>query len=118
MLRLPLILAPGLTGRIINNEASKSTIMNKEFHYEKETLEKFQSLIDEKELNIKSIGDLNSNDLKALAIKLGIEDTSKTNEMLKVDLVNLSQIILGLFSIIIKYIYIYALSPLVVNSPI
>ena len=101
MLRLPLIIAPAMTGKMVNNESSKKTLMNKEFEYEKETLETFQSLIDNKEVNIKSIANLNSKDLKELATKLEIDHNSKTNEMLKVDLVNLSKIILGKFSIII-----------------
>ena len=95
MLRLPLIVAPAMTGKMVNSEAGKKTLMNKDFKYEEETLEKFQELIDSKEVNVKSIGDLTNKDLREIANKLGISHSSKTNEMLKIDLVNLSKIILG-----------------------
>ena len=95
MLRLPLIIAPAMTGKMVNNEASKKTIMNKEFKYEQETLEKFQALIDEKSVNIKSVGDLGHKALKEIGEKIGISHPSKSAEMLKTDVVNLSKIVLG-----------------------
>ena len=76
----------------MNNDISKKTIMEKEFTYKKETLEKFQELIDKKELSIKSIGDLGHKDLKNLGQKLGIMDSTKSVEVLKSDIVNLSKV--------------------------
>ena len=97
MLRLPLIMAPDMMNKTVNNEASKKTIMEKDFSYEKETLEKFQAMIDSKEVNIKSVGDLSSNHLKDIVNKLGIYHSKKSNEMMKTDVINLSKIILGGF---------------------
>ena len=91
MLRLPLIMAKSLKGQQVNNDVSKKTIMEKEFTYKKETLEKFQELIDKKELSIKSIGDLAPKELKNIGQKLGIMDSTKTGEVLKSDIVNLSK---------------------------
>ena len=71
--------------------------MEKDFSYEKETLEKFQAMIDSKEVNIKSVGDLSSNHLKDIVNKLGIYHSKKSNEMMKTDVINLSKIILGGF---------------------
>ena len=93
MLRLPLIMAPEMMNKMVNNEASKKTIMEKDFSYEKETLEKFQAMIDSKEVNIKSLSDLSSNALKDIANKVGIYHSKKSNEMMKTDVINLSKII-------------------------
>ena len=93
MLHLPPIIAPCLTGNPVNNDISKKTIMEKEFEYEEETLIKFQELINKKEINIKSVGDLKPKDLKDIGTKLGINKSSKSGELLKTDIVNLSQII-------------------------
>jgi hypothetical protein len=99
MLRLPLIMAPEITGKMVNNEASKKTIMEKDFSYDKTTLEKFQALIDNREVNIKSVGDLGSKQLKQISDKLGISHPDKSAEVLRTDIVNLSKIILGKYSI-------------------
>ena len=56
MLRLPLIMSKSLRGKKINNDVNKKTIMEKEFTYSQESLEKFQAMIDNKELSIRSIG--------------------------------------------------------------
>ena len=95
MLRLPLIMASAVTNKMVNNEASKKTLMDKEFTYEMETLEKFQALIDKKDVNIKSVGDLSHKHLKEIGQKIGIDHPKKSSEMLKTDIVNLSKIILG-----------------------
>ena len=98
MLRLPLIMAPAMTNKMVNNEASKKTIMDKEFTYEKKTLESLVALVDAKEVNLKSVGDYSHKELKEIATKLEITHPSKSNEMLKTDIVNLSKILLGKLS--------------------
>ena len=92
MLRLPLIMSKSLRGKKINNDVNKKTIMEKEFTYSQETLEKFQAMIDNKELSIRSIGDLAPRELKVIGEKLGMKDSSKTGEVFKTDIVNLSKV--------------------------
>ena len=77
---------------MVNYDVNKKTLMEKEFKYDEETLIKFQEMIDEKEVNIKSIGELAPKDLKVIADKLGINNSSKSGEVLKTDLVNLSKV--------------------------
>lgn len=77
---------------MVNYDVNKKTLMEKEFKYDEETLIKFQEMIDEKEFNIKSIGELAAKDLKVIADKLGINNSSKSGEVLKTDLVNLSKV--------------------------
>lgn len=91
MLRLPIIMAKSLKGSKLNNDVSKKTIMEKEFTYSTDTLEKFQGMIDSREFNIKSIGDLPTKELKVIGEKIGIAHASKSNEVLKSDIVNLSK---------------------------
>ena len=92
MLRLPLIIPKSVRGNMVNYDVNKKTLMEKEFKYDEETLIKFQEMIDEKEFNIKSIGELAPKDLKVIADKLGINNSSKSGEVLKTDLVNLSKV--------------------------
>lgn len=92
MLRLPLIIPKSVRGNMVNYDVNKKTLMEKEFKYDEETLIKFQEMIDEKEVNIKSIGELAPKDLKVIADKLGINNSSKSGEVLKTDLVNLSKV--------------------------
>ena len=92
MLRLPLIMSKSIRKGMVNNDVFKRSLMEKEFTYSEETLVKFQEMLDAKELNIRSIGDLAAKDLKVYGDKLGINDSSKTGEMLKTDIINLSKV--------------------------
>ena len=98
MLRLPVIMAPCMMRQSINSEALKKSIMEKEFSYDRDLLEKFQRLLDNKEVNLRNINDLGSKRIKEISIKLGIFDPSKSTEILKTDLVNLQKIVVGKFT--------------------
>lgn len=98
MLRLPVIMAPCMMRQSINSEALKKSIMEKEFSYDRDLLEKFQRLLDNKEVNLRNINDLGSKQIKEISIKLGIFDPSKSTEILKTDLVNLQKIVVGKFT--------------------
>ena len=50
MLKLPLLIPPSLTGKQVNNERCKKTIMEKQFEYSDETIQTFQELVEEKEI--------------------------------------------------------------------
>ena len=92
MLRLPLIMAKCVRGNMVNYDVRKKTIMEKSFKYNEETLIRFQEMLDNKEVSIKSISDLAAKDLKLIGDKLGINSSSKSGEVLKTDLVNLSKV--------------------------
>ena len=92
MLRLPLIMAKCVRGNMVNYDVRKKTIMEKSFKYNEETLIRFQEMLDNKEVSIKSISDLAAKDLKLIGDKLGINSSAKSGEVLKTDLVNLSKV--------------------------
>ena len=94
MLHLPPIVAPSMIGMAVNNDISKKTLMEKEFKYEEDTLVKFQEMISKKEVNLKNIGDLDKKRLKEIAERIGVYNPKKTGEMMKTDIVNLTNIIL------------------------
>ena len=95
MLKLPVIAAPSIIGKQVNNEIKKKTLMEKTFEYKNETLETFISLVDNKEIKINGISDIQLNNLKDLSKQLGIYHKDKTGEIMRTDLINLSKIFLG-----------------------
>ena len=95
MLKLPVIAAPSIIGKQVNNENKKKTLMEKTFEYKNETLETFISLVDNKEIKINGISDIQLNKLKDLSKQLGIYHKDKTGEIMRTDLINLSKIFLG-----------------------
>ena len=95
MLKLPIIAAPTLIRKQVNNDATKQSIMEKEFKYEEETLNIFQTLIDSKQLKISNIPNLKLSELQMLATQLGIFAAKKTGEIIRIDLTNLSKILLA-----------------------
>ena len=95
MLKIPALIAPCLTGKQVNNEQLKKTIMQKLFQYPEHTIQAFQELVENKEIRLSRIKDLRGNEIQELAKKLSILDERKSAEMLKNDLINLSNIFLG-----------------------
>ena len=85
-------MAKCVRGNMVNYDVRKKTIMEKSFKYNEETLIRFQEMLDNKEVSIKSISDLAAKDLKLIGDKLGINSSSKSGEVLKTDLVNLSKV--------------------------
>ena len=95
MLLLPVLMAPCLMGRKVNNERLKKTIMEKQFTYSDETIQNFQGLVENKEIRINGINELSVKQLEAFGRKLELQHDKKSGEMLKHDLINLSNIFLG-----------------------
>ena len=48
MLSLPLLMAPCLLAKQVNNDKTKKTIMEKEYSFTEETLQKFQEMVERK----------------------------------------------------------------------
>ena len=48
MLSIPLLMAPCLLSKQVNNEKMKQTIMEKEYSFTEETLQKFQEMVEKK----------------------------------------------------------------------
>ena len=69
--------------------------MEKQLQYSEETIQAFQDLVEKKEIRLTRIKDLSGKERKDLGIKLKIMDERKSAEMLKNDLINLSNIFLG-----------------------
>ena len=105
MLKLPIIAAPSLIRKQVNNEFRKKTLMEKSFEYEDETLATFISMVDEKKLKISGIQDLSVQELRDLTRDLGIFHKDKTGEIMRADLTNLSKIFLAGQGVCHKYIY-------------
>ena len=95
LLKLPLLMAPKLLRKQMNNEKLKRTIMEKQYEYKDETIEKFQDMVQKKEIKINGIKDLGVKELGLLAEQLDLMHGQKTNEMIKIDLINLTNIFLG-----------------------
>ena len=95
ILKLPIISAPCLIKKQINNDFRKQTLMEKEFKYEVETLDKFMKLVETREIRISRIAELSVAELKNLSKQLGIYNDKKSGELMKIDLLNLSKIFLG-----------------------
>ena len=70
MLKLPLIIAPGLLGKQINNDFQKKSLLDKEIKYKQETFIEFHRFIENRELNILSVSTMNVPELKEWARKL------------------------------------------------
>ena len=73
MLKLPIIAAPSLIRKQVNNEIKKKTLMEKSFEYTDETLATFISMVDEKKLKINGIQDLSVQELRDLTRDIGIK---------------------------------------------
>ena len=69
--------------------------MEKSFTYENSTLDMFMKLVDNNEVIINKISDLKTKELTRLNKKLGIYTDKKTGELMRIDLLNLSKILLG-----------------------
>jgi hypothetical protein len=95
MLKLPIIMAPCLMRKQVNNDIGKKTLMEKEFQYEAETMETFMRLVESKELKISGISELKVPELNNLSKQLGIYVAKKSGELMKIDLINLSKIFLA-----------------------
>lgn len=95
MLKLPSLIAPCLLREQINNEREKKTIMEKQYEYTDETIDLFQDLVQKKEIRLNGIKDINAKELGVLGAKLKLSHDKKSGEMIKIDLINLSKILLG-----------------------
>ena len=95
MLKLPIIAAPSLIKKQVNNDFRKETLMEKEFSYKEEALAMFITLVDTKGLKINRIPDLTLPEVRDLSKQLGIYSDKKSGELLKIDLINLSKIFLA-----------------------
>ena len=95
MLKLPIIAAPSLIKKQVNNDFRKATLMEKEFSYKEETLAMFISLVDTKGFKINRIADLTLPEVRDFSKQLGIYSDKKTGELMKNDLINLSKIFLA-----------------------
>ena len=69
--------------------------MERRFEYSEETIQTFQELVEEKEIRLNGIKDLSVTQLQAIGSKLDILHGKKSGEVLKNDLINLSNIFLG-----------------------
>ena len=95
MLKLPIIMAPSLTRKQVNNDFMKKTLMEKEFKYEEETMATFMRLVESKQIKINGISELKVGELKNLSKQLGTYVAKKSGELMKIDLINLSKIFLA-----------------------
>ena len=95
MLKLPIIAAPCLIRRQVNNDVKKKTLMEKEFKYKEETLEIFMKLVEDRHIKINGISELKTPELTSLSKQLGTYVEKKSAELMKIDLINLSQIFLA-----------------------
>ena len=95
MLKLPIISAPSLLRKQVNNDIGKKSLMEKEFKYTEETLATFMEMVDTKEIKISGIPDLKGPELTELSKKLGTYAAKKSAELLRTDLINLSKIFLA-----------------------
>ena len=95
MLKLPLIMAPCLLREQINNEHLKKTIMEKQFDYSAETFREFENMVSSGTLKINEIHTMSIQDLKQMGELLNLMHGKKTAELLKIDLINLSNILIG-----------------------
>ena len=99
MLQIPMLIPNCLLSKQINNEKTKRTIMEKEYEFADETLQKFQEMVESKEIKLTGIKDLTVQELQGFGARLGLlskkKGEKKSGEMLKIDLINLSNIFLG-----------------------
>ena len=95
MLKLPILSAPSLIRKQINNDFRKETLMEKSFSYQPETLQAFMSLVDRRAIKINQIAELTKSELCCLSRELGIYSDKKSGEVMKIDLINLSKIFLA-----------------------
>ena len=95
MLKIPILSAPSLIRKQINNEFRKESLMEKKFEYEDETLQTFISLVDRKEIRINQTDDLTKSELTKFSRELGIYSVKKSVEVMKIDLNNLTKIFVG-----------------------
>ena len=95
MLKLPIISAPGILRKQVNNDMGKKSLMEKEFKYTEETLATFMDMVDTKEIKMSGIPDLKGPELTELSKKLGTHVAKKSAELLRTDLINLSKIFLA-----------------------
>ena len=102
MLKLPLIIAPGLLGKQINNDFQKKSLLDKEIKYKQETFIEFHRFIENRELNILSVSTMNVPELKEWARKLKLENVAdKSGELLRKEVTNLVKVfVAGQVSII------------------
>ena len=95
MLKLPLIMAPCLLRKQINNENLKKTIMEKQFDYDVDTFREFENMVSTGMLKMNQIHMLSVPELKSIGEKLNLMNGNKTVELLKIDLINLSNMLIG-----------------------
>ena len=95
MLKLPIISAPSLLRKQVNNDILKQTLMEKEFSYQPETLQTFMSLVDSKVIKLNQISDLTVSELTHLSKQLDIYSAKKSGEVMKNDMINLSKTLLA-----------------------
>ena len=95
MLKLPIISAPSLLRKQVNNDILKQTLMEKEFSYQPETLQTFMSLVDSKVIKLNQISDLTVSELTHLSKQLDIYSAKKSGEVMKNDMINLSKTLIA-----------------------
>ena len=97
MLKLPLIMAPSLRGKQINNDIKKKTLLEKKITFSKYTLAEFAKMVDARKLNILGLHELSSERLTEIAIELKLENPrKKSSENIRSELNNLFKLLIGI----------------------
>ena len=95
MLKLPIILAPSLCGKQVNNDAQKKKLLDKAVVYEPEIFTKFCEMIDAGRIDILAVEEMNKTELVTIAREVGIAIADKSAVVLRDELKNMSKHVLA-----------------------
>ena len=79
MLKLPLIIAPSLLGKQVNNDNEKMSLLDKTVNYKPEIFEKFIEMVDDGKIDILGIDKMGKKATLSIAKGIGLEVTDKTS---------------------------------------
>ena len=92
MLKLPIIMAPGILAKQVNNDTKKESLLDKSIQHSAETYREFIKMIDNKEINVTKLGSLKLADLKEIGRSLKFQNvTDKSGQMLRQELQHLAK---------------------------
>ena len=95
MLKLPIIIAPSMLGKQVNNDVKKESLLDKNIVYKPDTFTKFSEMIDAGAIDVLAIEDMTKTELVTIGKEVGLAVADKSAVVLRNEFKNMTKHVLA-----------------------